>query len=615
MSLREELLAKAANSVGEMLTRRVAQTPDAKAFLVPDRAPGTNTWAPVTWRETERQVHELAAGLLQRGLTYEQRVAIIASTRVEWVMIDFAVACAAGATTTVYPNTQADDVGYIVGDSGSVIVVAEDATQLQKVLDNHDLDEQVHTIVVIDPAGVTTSDRVITYEALRTAGAEHLASHPGIVTDAIASTNRETMSTLIYTSGTTGRPKGVRLNHMSWVYEGVAMEHLDFVRPDDLQYLWLPLSHVFGKVLLGAQLQIGFTSAVDGRIDRIVEGLGEVRPTIMCGAPRIFEKVRAAVMTASPSSGIKGRIARWAFAVGRDSRSYRLERKPMPKVLALKYRVADKLVFSKLKEKMGGRVRFFISGSAKLSQQVQEWFFSAGLTIVEGYGSTETSAIAFVNHPKRPRFGTVGPVTPGIDVKIADDGEVLLRGPIVTPGYHNLPEVSAEAFSEGGWFHTGDIGELVDDGALIITDRKKDLMKTSGGKYVAPQKVEGAITANIPYVSQAVAVGEGRKYVAALVTLEEGALMRWGRNHGKADLSYAQLTQLPEVHASIERFMKRANSHLDKWETVKRFAILEHELSVDEGEATPNMKIRRSVVLKRYADVVESLYDAEPGDL
>lgn len=608
MGLQEEILGFA-SSVGDMFRRRVAETPNSTAFLEPDRAvEGPNEWSSLTWAETQVLVDQLAAGLMARGLAREQRVGIICSTRLEWILIDLGVACAAGATTTVYPNTAAGDVEFILTDSQSVIVVAENAAQLEKVQASEALRESIHTIVVIDTAGVELNDRVISYEQLQLLGAELLERNPGAVDAAIASTGHDTLSTLIYTSGTTGQPKGVRLNHASWVYEGAGTRHWEIIDHTDLQYLWLPLSHVFGKALIACQLAYGFASAVDGRIDRIVEGLGEVRPTFMCGAPRIFEKVRGTVMTSG--TGVKGKIARWAFAVGRASRGYRLAGRPLPGRLAMQYRLADALVFSKLKAKLGGRIKFMISGSAKLSAQVQEWFYSAGLLIVEGYGSTETSAIAFLNLPTEPCFGSVGRVMPGIETKLADDGEVLLRGPIITPGYHNLPEQTDDAIRDG-WYHTGDLGAFDDRGNLTITDRKKDLFKTSGGKYIAPQKVEAAITANIPYISQAVAVGDGRKYCSALLVLDPVLLRRWAEKRQLGHLSYAELTRRPEINASIERQMAKANSRLERWETVKRFVILDHELTVDNDGVTPNMKIRRAAVTSRYADLVDSLYDAE----
>ena len=608
MDIREQLLEKAADSVGQMLRRRVEATPNLPAFMYPDGAEGPNTWTSLTWKQSSDIVDELAGGLLARGLRYEDRVAICSNTRLEWIFLDLAIAVAAGATTTVYPNTGPADVHYIVKDSDSVVFVAENAAQLAKIADDEQLDQQVHTVVVLDPAGVELNDRVVSYQQLREAGRAHNAAHPSALAESIASTTKDTLSTLIYTSGTTGRPKGVRLNHMSWVYEGVAIEHRQIIEKDDLHYLWLPLSHVFGKALIACQVQIGFCSAVDGRIDKIVQGLGEVHPTVMCGAPRIFEKVRAAVLTGN--TGLKGKIARWAFSVGYASIEDRLAGRELPGALAFKYKLADKLVFSKLKERLGGRMKFMISGSAKLSPQVQQWFYGAGIIVVEGYGSTETSAIAAVDEPSQPEFGTVGLVVPGVEVRIADDGEVMLRGPIVTPGYHKLENKNAEVLEEDGWYHTGDIGELTASGRLRITDRKKDLFKTSGGKYVAPQKVEGAIQANIPFVSQSIAIGDGRKYVSALVVLDPALLQKWADKRAIQG-GYAELSQRPEIRDSIERWMERVNAKLERWETVKKFTILDHELTVENAGVTANMKIRRSVVTDTYGDLVEKMYPQE----
>lgn len=610
MGVREEIMSRAADNVGHMLRRRVAETPSKLAFMYPDgAAEGPNTWSKLTWQESSDIIDKLAAGLLARGLTYEDRVAICSSTRLEWLFMDLAIAVAAGATTTVYPNTASGDVHYIVGDSGSKVFVAENAEQVAKVTDDSEFDEQLHTIVVIDGTGVTFDDRIISYEKLQELGEAHLKDNPKALEESIASTNHDTLSTLIYTSGTTGRPKGVRLNHLSWVYEGAATKYLDIIGPDELQFLWLPLSHVFGKALIAAQLDYGFASAVDGRIDKIVQGLGEVHPTFMCGAPRIFEKVRAAVMTGN--TGLKGKIARWAFSVGYKSIDDRLAGRPLKGALAMQYKLADKLVFSKLKERLGGQMKFMISGSAKLSPQIQKWFYGAGILIVEGYGATETSAIACVDLPSDPHFGTVGPPIPGLEAKLAEDGELLLRGPIITPGYHNLADKTAKAIDADGWYHTGDIAEIAPTGHIRITDRKKDLFKTSGGKFVAPQKVEGAIQANIPYVAQSIAIGEGRKYVSALVVLDPALLQKWAEKRQLGHLSYAELSQRPEIKASIEKWMNRVNERLEKWETVKTFAILDHELTVENDGVTANMKIRRGAVTDKYADIVETLYPQE----
>jgi long-chain acyl-CoA synthetase len=594
------------SNVGAMLRWRVATTPASEAYRYRD---ASENWVSMDWAQTRQRVDVIAAGLLALGLSAEERVTIVASTRIEWVLMDLAINCAGGATTTIYPNTVGEDFEYIVAHSGSVILVAENPEQQAKLDAAPQVAAGVRTVILMDGEG--DGDRVLSWAQLVALGEAKLAAEPDVVDVAIAATTPDQLATLIYTSGTTGRAKGVELLHSCWVYEGVTLRDMDIIDSSYVQYLWLPLSHVFGKALIAAQLAIGFSSAVDGRVDKIVAGLGEVRPEFMCGAPRIFEKVRAAVMLSSPRGGIRGRIARWAFTVGRESREYRLQGQAMPARMRASYALADKLVFSKLKARMGGNVEFFISGSAKMSAQVQAWFYSAGLLLVEGYGMTETSAISCFNVPQKPRFGTVGPGLPGTQIKIAEDGEVLIKGPGVMRGYHNDPERTAEVIIDG-WFHTGDIGELDADGYLSITDRKKDLMKTSGGKYVAPVKVETVIAATIPYVSQVVAVGDGRKYISALLTMDRDNLAKWAARKGLAELSYEELTQRPELRQTLQRFMDSANAKLERWETVKRFAVLPVEFSVDDGGVTPNMKIRRKVIAERYADIVDTLYDDDP---
>ena len=603
MTVAQEIIDRCQASMGALLDHRVDLTPDKEAFRYPDV---DETWQSLTWRETRDRVHQYAAGLLSLGLGHEERVALASSTRIEWILVDLAVNCAAGATTAIYPNTTGDDFAHIITHSESRIFVAENAEQLAKLRANSELAAQVRSVVLID--GDDDADDVITLAELRERGVAHLAERPDAVRDTIASTDHDTLATLIYTSGTTGLPKGVRLTHLNWLYQGEAVADLDILYPEDVQYLWLPLAHVFGRDLIAIQVAIGFATAVDGRLDRIVPGLGAVHPTFMCGAPRIFEKVRAAVIDAN-SSGIKAKIARWAFSVGLKSNPYRLAGRPMPALLAAQYKVADRLVFSKLQARMGGNIRFFISGSAKLSSQVQQWFYAAGILICEGYGLTETSAVAFVNHPRTPRFGTVGPVLPGTETRLGDDGEVWVRGPGITRAYHNDPERTDEVF-DGDWFATGDIGVLDDDGYLTLTDRKKDLMKTSGGKYVAPQRVEGAIAANVKFVSQAVAIGDGRKYVSALITIDPAAAERWAARHGLAGRSYDDLVRSPELRATAEHYMERANKRLERWEQVKKFEILDREFTVEDG-VTPNQKLRRSLITRNHADLVDSMYPEE----
>ncbi len=600
----QEILAGKPQSVGDLIDWRVRRTPEREAFRFPD---ANENWHSLTWQQTRQQVHELGAGLLSLGVGQQQRVAISSNTRIEWVLIDLAIMAIGAATTTVYPNTAPDDVQYIVGHSASKVLIAENADQAAK-LDGGDT--QLTAVVLIDGEG--DGERTLSWQQLIDRGRQRLGEHPDCIEQARAGVGLDSLATLIYTSGTTGRPKGVQLAQRNWIYVGFGVDELDLIGADDLQYLWLPLSHVFGKCLIAIQLAIGFTSAVDGRVEKIVHNLGITKPTFMCGAPRVFEKVRATVLS-SNSTGLKGAIARWSFTVGKKSHKQRLAGRPLGGLLALQYKVADRLVFTKLRERLGGRMRFMVSGSAKLNAKVQGWFYSAGLVIIEGYGLTETTAVSFVDLPAHPHFGTVGRVLPGTEMKLGDDDEVLLRGPGVMDAYHDAPELTAAAVIDG-WFHTGDIGQLDGAGNLTLTDRKKDLMKTSGGKYVAPQKVEGALTAAIPFVSQVIAVGDGRKYMSALITLDADNAKRWAAVNGMPHADYDEIVRSEAAHQAVQHFIDRANGRLERWETVKRFTILPHELSVDDGLVTPSMKIRRANIDKRFGAEIDAMYDKEPDD-
>ncbi|HEY9290140.1 MAG TPA: long-chain fatty acid--CoA ligase [Microlunatus sp.] len=588
-------------TVGEMFLAQVAVSGPREAYRYPDGG----RWLSMTWDEAKDYAFKLAAGLISYGLQPEDRVAIACSTRIEWVLADLGVVCAGGATTTVYPNTQAAEVAFILSDSGSRMIFTEDDEQTQKVLNQVDQLPDVVKIIQID--GQVDHELVVGWQELLRAGETYQGEHPDAVPAAMSKVGPDSLATLIYTSGTTGTPKGVRLLHDSWTYEGVALDELGLAGPEDLQYLWLPLAHSFGKLLSVVQFRIGFVTAVDGRIDKIVEGLGQVQPTFMAGAPRIFEKVRATVMLQA-NSGIKAKIFDWAFKVGRRTKPYRLAGEQPPGPLRVQAAIAEKLVFSKIKSRMGGRIRFFVSGSAGLNDEVQEWFYDAGLLVVEGYGMTESSAATFVDDPRNPHFGTVGPVAVGTEVKIADDGEILIKGPGVMSGYHSLPDATAETLSDG-WLLTGDIGHLDASGCLVITDRKKDLIKTSGGKFVAPQKVEGAVKAVCPYVSQVLVHGEHRKYISALVALDPDALAGWAKEHDLGSKTPEELNALPEVRSLIDGYIERANAQLERWETIKRFEILPHELTVEDGDVTPSLKIKRRRVESNYADLLDSLYD------
>lgn len=592
-----------APNVAVQFLDRVASSADHEAF----RFPRGEAWESVTWRQAGDLVERLAAGLLSLGLESEQRVGIASATRYEWILADLAVMCAAGATTTVYPSTNAEDTTYILSDAECRVVFAEDDEQIAKLTANKS--ELPHVVKVVTFDGETDGDWIIGLDDLAKLGDAHLAEHPGVVEQTARAIAPDQLATLIYTSGTTGRPKGVRLLHRAWVYEGTAIQVQDILHEDDLQFLWLPMAHSFGKVLLSAQLACGFATAIDGRVDRIVDNLGVVKPTFMGAAPRIFEKAYARIVTMQAAEGgVKEKLFKQAFKVGIQVDRLKREGKSVPLLLALQRDVFDKLVFSKVRERFGGRVRFFISGSAALNAEIGEWFHAAGILILEGYGMTENAAGATVNHPSDYKMGTVGPALPGSEVKIGENDEVMLRGPHVMAGYHNLPEETAATLTEDGWLHTGDKGSLDADGFLTITGRIKDLFKTSGGKYVAPSALESKFKAICPYVSQFLVFGNERNFVSALITLDPDAMAGWAEENGMGGASYAEIVQSDAVQQMVGEYVEQLNAKLNRWETVKKWKVLDHDLTIESGELTPSMKVKRNVVEENNKELIASFY-------
>ena len=592
-------------NMAAMFRDRVAKSPSREAFRYPvaDGQP----WASITWKETGDRVERLAAGLIALGLESEQRVGIASGTRVEWILADLAVMCAGGATTTVYPSTMSSDVSYILADSECRVVFAEDDTQVQKLREHRTELPHLGKVVVFD--GTSDDDWIIGLEDLAKLGEELLAQDPKVVTKAIEAIEPEQLATLIYTSGTTGRPKGVRLRHSSWTYEGAAIQAQGIITEDDLQFLWLPMAHSFGKVLLSTQLACGFATAVDGRVDKIIDNLAIVRPTFMGAAPRIFEKAHARIVTMQAAEGgLKEKIFQQAFAVGVKVDRLKREHRSVPPLLSLQHALFDRLVFAKIRDRFGGRVRFFISGAAALNRDIAEWFHAAGILILEGYGLTETSAGSFVNHPDHYKLGTVGEVFPGSQVRLGEGDEIQIKGPGVMDGYHNLPEESAETLTEDGWLRTGDKGSLDADGFLTITGRIKELFKTSGGKYIAPPAIEAKFKAICPYASQFMVFGNERNYCVALVTLDPDALMDWAREQGHTGKTYAELVALDDVVGMVQGYVDQLNTELNRWETIKKFRLLDHDLTVESGELTPSMKVKRGVVEENHKHAIDAMY-------
>ncbi|MCQ1578759.1 AMP-dependent synthetase/ligase [Streptomyces parvus] len=623
MSDTQTLIDNRPPSVASLFIDRVAATPDGEAYRYPvpsASGEGPDDWKSLSWGQASERVYAIAAGLIALGVQPEERVALSSATRVEWILVDLGVMCAGAATTTIYPSTNAEESAFILADSESRILIAEDAEQLAKARERRtELPDLAH-VVVIDPAGAEPAEGdpegwIITLADLEARGDELLAKTPDAVTERVAAITADQLATLIYTSGTTGRPKGVRLPHDNWSYMAKATVSTGLINADDVQYLWLPLAHVFGKVLTSGQIEVGHVTAIDGRIDKIIENLPVVQPTYMAAVPRIFEKVYNGVASkARAGGGAKYKIFQWAAGVGREYAKVsqdnfrRTGKASVPFALGAKHKVADALVFSKIREAFGGRLRACVSGSAALAPDIGYFFAGAGVHILEGYGLTESSAASFVNPGEAYRTGTVGKPLPGTEVRIADDGEILLRGPGIMQGYHKLPDKTDEVLESDGWFHTGDIGELSADGYLRITDRKKDLIKTSGGKYVAPAEVEGQFKAVCPFVSNILVHGADRNFCTALIALDEPTILGWAAENGLAGKSYAEVVAAPQTVELIDGYVTRLNEGLQRWQTIKKFRLLPRDLDVEHGELTPSLKLKRPVVEREYQGLIDEMY-------
>ncbi|MGA4859233.1 AMP-dependent synthetase/ligase [Streptomyces koyangensis] len=622
MSDAQTMIENRPPSVATLFLERVEATPDAEAYRypVPPAQEGPDDWKSLSWQQAATRVFAIAAGLIELGVDAEQRVALASATRVEWILADLGILCAGAATTTVYPSTNADEAAFILADSESRVLIAEDAEQLAKAREKRGELPHLAHVVVLDQAGVEPADDdpegwVLSLADLEKRGAARLEREPELIKERVAAITADQLATVIYTSGTTGRPKGVRLPHDNWSYMAKAIAATGLVGQDDVQYLWLPLAHVFGKVLTSGQIEVGHVTAVDGRVDKIIENLPVVQPTYMAAVPRIFEKVYNGVAAkARAGGGAKYKIFQWAAGVSREwakttqDNFRRTGKASAPAALTAKHAVADKLVYAKIREAFGGRLRACISGSAALAPDIGFFFAGAGVHILEGYGLTETSAASFVNPGDAYRTGTVGKPLPGTEVRIAEDGEILLRGPGVMEGYHQLPEKTAEVLEGDGWFHTGDIGELSADGYLKITDRKKDLIKTSGGKYIAPAEVEGQFKAICPFVSNILVHGADRNFCTALIALDEPTLLGWAKEQNLPATTYAEIVARPETQALIEGYVNRLNEGLQRWQTIKKFKLLPRDLDIEHGELTPSLKLKRPVVEREFGHLIDEMY-------
>jgi len=585
-------------SIPELLQYRLQASPQGAAYLAPEG----DSWKTISWTTFGEQVKALAMGLSALGLKAGERCAIQATTSYPWILADVAVLCAAGVTTTLYPTAAWEEALHILKDADVRILFVDNEENLPRLRAHKaELPNLKYVICFGEKPSSFTEEWLLPLEQVSAAGMsasqteyERLWQH----------LEPSSLATIIYTSGSTGIPKGVELTHDCWLYEAEGIGQLNVICPEDIQLLWLPLSHVFGKLFGILSFRLGFATAVDGRVDKIVDNLASIRPTFSEAVPRIFEKIRNKIIQNAKQGGAaKYKILKWAIRIGKKA-------KASPKrgpVLATQYALARKLVLDKINALFGGRIRFIISGGAPLSPEVAEFFYACGILILEGYGLTETSAASCVNIPANFTFGTVGPPLPGTEVKIAEDGEVLLRGRGVMRAYHGQAEATAEALKDG-WFYTGDIGKMV-EGKLQIVDRKKELIKTSGGKYIAPQHLEGSLKAFCPYIHQVLIHGNNRNFCSALLVLEPESIQRWARQNGIPDLEFSP--RHPKITALIESYLHRFNARLASFETIKKFHILENDFSIANGELTPSLKLKRKFIEKKYEAVLDGLYSGK----
>ena len=595
-------------NLSELLMNRVAATPNLPAFM----SKRDGAWQTLTWQGVGERSIEVAHGLLDLGLQTGDRVAIIGNTRQEWSFCDFGLVLAGGVTVPIYPSSPAETCVYILNDSESSWVFVENDKQLAKLLANRAALPSIRRVILWDGAVPTdAADWVVSYASLVERGRAHQKAHAGSLAAICAQQTGDTTATIIYTSGTTGNPKGVVVAHDAYTVGCRYVRHALPVTEQDLHVLFLPLSHSFAKAIEIAGVCVGFCTAFAESIDKLADNCGEVRPTFVCSVPRVFEKAYARILNNAKDGGaLKWAIFQRALSVGlRCSRMLQRGEKPSG-LLAFEYAVADKLVFSKLRQRFGGRLRFFISGSAPLSKELAEFFHAAGLLILEGYGLTETNSMTSVNRLDRYKFGTVGPMLHAdLQIRLAQDGEILLRGVTNLRSYYKLPDATREALDSDGWLHTGDIGEIDSEGFITITDRKKDLIKTSGGKYVAPQMIEGHLKME-PLISQAVVIGDGRKYVTALLALNlDVARKLISEAGGTPPDDTAALLSHAACKTRLDEQLRDVNSHLGSWEQVKYYRVLPRELTEADGELTPTLKVKRKVVAERYKDLIDSMYN------
>jgi long-chain acyl-CoA synthetase len=579
-------------------------------------------WEDTTWGALGQEVREVALGLLALGRQPGQSVGILAQSRAEWVRADFAILSEGGVTVTIYPTYPADGVAHILADAEVATLFVENRDQLAKALAAAPRAPALDSIVAmtgeVSSREVAVGDgermvRLLDWSQLRARGRlERRALEPELERR-IARGAADDVASIVYTSGTTGEPRGVVQTHGNHLAALAAARAVatDEIRDGDVHLLFLPLAHAFGRFEAFIGVDRGLITAFAESLERLADNLREVRPHFLCSVPRVFERVYARVLSGvQAGSASRRRLFDWAVAVGGRVGRAAQARRPIGPGLRLQHALAQRLVYRKIQAALGGRLRVCFSGGAPLSQEIAEFFDALGIRILEGYGLTETCPILTCNRPGRYRFGTVGMPYPGVELRIAEDGEILARARHIARGYHRKPAETAEVFRPDGWFHTGDIGELDADGFLRITDRKKDLIKTSGGSYVAPQQIENLLKAD-PLVSQALVHGDRRPYPVALLTLNPDELRRFAREAGLGDKPVTELGADAALGKRVQRTLDEVNARLPSYARVKRFAVLPGDFTQEAGELTPTLKLRRRAIAGRYQAVLDGLYERE----
>ena len=561
-------------------------------------------YSPISTDEFSRRVRNISAGLRALGLRSGDKLIILSENRPEWVMVDMATVCLGAVSVPIYISLTPEQIKYIIKDSEARFVVCSNSEMWTKIAAIKNELPLVDKYIMIDSPA---AEGVLTLEEVEAEGEKLNQQNPEEFDRIAQSISPDDLATIIYTSGTTGVPKGAMLSHYNLVSNVQALRSVIEFTDRDTALSFLPLSHVLERMCTFAWIYVGATIAYAESVDTVAQNLVEARPTIMVSVPRLFDKFYARVIdNVLSSSNLKKKIFFWALKVGRKYAQKKINKQKISPWLGFRYRLAYKLVFSKIVEKTGGRVRFFVSGGAPLSKDIAEFFYALGILVIEGYGLTETSPVIAVNRLEDFRFGTVGKVLPGTEVKIASDGEIWARGPNVMKGYFKKEEETREAF-EDGWFKTGDIGYLDQDGYLVITDRKKDIIVTAGGKNVAPQPIENTVKTS-PYIASAVVVGNQRKFVSALIVPDFDKLEIYARENKIAFGDRRELVGRPEIYEFYMKEIDRLTPHLASYEKIKKITLMEKDFEIEAGELTPTLKVRRKIVEDKYKNLIDRMY-------